>query len=61
MAENERRIRNLTREAEQATAAYDYRRLTQLLELAERLQRHNCRLFKTIDRTEEKLAGSYSG
>ena len=39
VAKNERQIRNLTREAEQAAGAYDYRRLTGLLESAERLQR----------------------
>jgi hypothetical protein len=56
VAENERRIRDLTRQAEEAVARYDYRKLAELLEAAENLQAHNAKLFKIIDRTEEKLA-----
>lgn len=55
VAENERRIKELTLEAQQATSRYDYRRLAELLEDAEKLQTHNEKLFKTIDRTERKL------
>ena len=56
VAENERRIKDLTRQSQQALAQYDYRRLTELLESAEKLQSHNTKLFGAIDRTEEKLA-----
>jgi hypothetical protein len=56
-AENERRIRDLTQEARQATARYDYPRLLDLLHAAEKLQRHNSHLFKLIERTERKLSG----
>jgi len=56
VAEAERRIRDVTREAEAALARYDYRRLTDLLADAENLQKHNDELFKAIDRTEQKLA-----
>lgn len=56
VAENERRIRDLTREAEHALAQYDYRRMAELLEQAQKLQAHNTKLFAIIDRTEQKLA-----
>jgi hypothetical protein len=56
VAENERRIRDLTQQAEQAVARYDYRKLAELLEAAEKLQEHNGKLLKIIERTEEKLA-----
>jgi len=56
VAENERRIKELTLEAQRATAKYDYRQLAELLEDAEKLQAHNEKLFKIIDRTERKLA-----
>lgn len=56
VAENERRIRDLTREAENAVGRYDYRKLAELLEAAEKLQAHNNKLFTIIDRSEEKLA-----
>lgn len=57
-AENERRIRALTEEAQKALAEHDHRRLTGLLENASKLQEHNARLFKIIDRTEAKLISS---
>jgi len=60
-AENERRIREITREAEEALARYDYRKLTDLMEAAEKLQGHNSELFKAIDRTEQKLAAIAQG
>ena len=56
VAEVEQRIRKLTQEAEQAVTRYDYRKVNELLEGAEKLQAHNQQLFKLIDRTEEKLA-----
>jgi hypothetical protein len=56
VAENERRIRELTSQAQQYTARYDYQKLTDCLKVAEKLQHHNSKLFKIIDRTERKLA-----
>ncbi len=56
VAENERRIRQLTLDAQAALAHYDYRKLAELLEVAEKLQAHNNELFRAIDRTEQKLA-----
>lgn len=55
VAEAERRIRSLTQEAEQAAARYDYRRFNELLEEAEKLQAHNQKIFKIIERSEAKL------
>ena len=55
VAEAERRIKQLTQEAEQAAARYDYRRFNELLEAAETLQAHNQKLFTIIDRSEAKL------
>jgi hypothetical protein len=56
VAEAERRIRELSKEAEQAVERYDYTKVSDLLERAEKLQAHNEKLFRIIDRTEEKLA-----
>ena len=55
VAENEHRIRELTSQARQYTAMYDYHKLTNCLKAAEKLQHHNSHLFKIIDRTERKL------
>ena len=55
VAENEFRIRQLTGQAQKYTAGYDYQKLCDCLKSAEKLQRHNCKLFKVIDRTEKKL------
>jgi hypothetical protein len=55
IAENEKRISQLTREAQQYTANYDYQKLVSCLRQAQKLQHHNSKLFKTIDRTEGKL------
>ncbi len=55
VAENERRIRELTSQAQQYTANYDYQKLTDCMKAAEKLQGHNSRLFKTIAHTENKL------
>jgi hypothetical protein len=56
VAANELRIRQLTRRAQQYAARYDYRRLSECLKAAEKLQHHNSRLFKLIERTEGKLS-----
>jgi hypothetical protein len=56
VAENERRIRRLTRGAERAAEKYDFRTLGELLQSAEKLQTHNTKLFSLIDRSLRKLA-----
>lgn len=56
VATNERRIRHLTLEAERATTRHDFQELVELLTQAERLQGHNEKIFKAIERTERKLA-----
>ena len=55
VAENERRITLLTRDARNALARYDYRKLTDLLREAEKLQKHNGSLLRVIDRTDQKM------
>jgi hypothetical protein len=55
VAENEHRIRELTGQAQQYTANYDYQKLTDCMKAAEKLQGHNSRLFKIIKHTESKL------
>ena len=54
-AEVEKRIRDITKQAEQASAAYDFRKLHDLMKAGEKLQKHNSSLFQTIERTEKKL------
>lgn len=56
VAENERRIIELTRNAQQYAGRYDHRQLAGCLKAAERLQHHNSHLIKIIERTESKLA-----
>jgi len=56
VAENERRIRELTEQAQSYTAKYDYKKLTATLKQAEKLQKHNTHLFKIIERTEKTLS-----
>ena len=56
VAENESRIRNLTGQAQQYTANYDYPKLHGCLKAAEKLQHHNSRILRIITRTEGKLA-----
>jgi len=56
VAENELRIRELTKRAQEYAARYDHKRLAECLKAAEKLQHHNSRLFKVIERTENKLA-----
>ena len=55
VAENERRIRQITRQSQEYTAAHAYRKLADLLQEAQKLQKHNSRLFALIDRTQKKL------
>ena len=55
VAETERRIRELTAQAQQYAAKCDQPKLYDTLKAAERLQHHNTRLFKTIEHTERKL------
>lgn len=55
IAENEKRIRELTQKAQDRATGYDHRGLTDCLKHAEKLQKHNSHLFKTIERTEAKL------
>ena len=55
-AEYERRIRQVTKDAQEALARSDYRKLNELLVSAGKLQTHNDKLFKTIERTENKLS-----
>ena len=56
VAENERRIIELTRNAQQYASRYDHRQLTGCLKAAEKLQHHNSKLIKLIERTESKLS-----
>jgi hypothetical protein len=56
VAANEQRIRSLTQEAQGYLAANNYRSLHGALEAAVKLQKHNSRLFRLIDRTEARLA-----
>ena len=56
VAENERRIRQLSRKAQELTGRYDFKGLHDSLKAAEKLQQHNSRLFKIIERTEKKLS-----
>jgi len=56
VAENERQIIELTRKAQQYASRYDHRQLTDCLKAAEKLQHHNSRLLKLIQRTQAKLS-----
>jgi hypothetical protein len=56
VAENERRIVELTRRAEQYAGRYDYRQMADCSKAAEKLQHHNSRLLKLIQRAEGKLS-----
>lgn len=55
VAANEKRIRELTQQAQVLLAAHDYRRLHDLLKAAQKLQKHNSRLFRIMNRTEARL------
>jgi len=56
VAENEKRIRELTTKAQEYTAKYDHQKLYETIKAAEKLQHHNSRLIKVIERTEHKLS-----
>jgi len=56
VAENEKRIRNLTAGAQTHTTRYEDRELCEDLKAAQRLQHHNTRLLEIIERTEQKLS-----
>lgn len=55
VAKFEQRIRDLTARAQRATANYEYQKVEGLLKEAEKLQTHNSKLLKQIERTEEKI------
>ncbi|GEM_PF-727296 len=55
VTEKERRVRDLTAEARQALARYDYVKLYALMDQAEKLQRQNEKLLKIITGTERRL------
>ncbi len=57
VAENEKRIRRLTDQAQRHSANCDYQKLVNCLKQAEKLQHHNSKLIKIINRTEGKLSG----
>ena len=61
VAENERRIYQLTREAQKYTSQSEPRKLHDAIKAAEKLQRHNTRLFKIIVRTGDKLTRAAMG
>ena len=52
---NEKRIRELTQQAERRAENHDYQKLAALLKAAEKLQGHNSKIFAVIDRTGAKL------
>ncbi len=55
VAENERRIKELTEQAQIYTARHEHQKLTDTLKAAEKLQKHNSELFKIINHTEGQL------
>ena len=55
VAENERRVRELTQQAQAWLEAGDYRQLSTVLDRATELQRHNIKLLRLIQRTEKRL------
>jgi len=55
VAENERRIHQLTKKTQEHATRYDHRGIVDCLKHAEKLQKHNSHLFKIIERTEAKL------
>ncbi len=54
-AVNERRVRELTKQAEAYLAEHNHKKLVDVLGAAKKLQGHNARLLKTISRTEARL------
>ena len=55
VAETEKRIKDLNLQAQKYTQNNNFQKLTECLRQAENLQKHNTHLFKTIERTENKL------
>ena len=55
VAEVERRVRELTEEAERCATNHEYRKVPDLLDEATRLQAHNAKLLTLIERTEQRL------
>lgn len=56
VAENERRIRDMTRQAQAHATKHDHQKLYETIKAAEKLQHHNSRLFRIVERTENKLS-----
>jgi hypothetical protein len=56
VAENERRIRELTARAQRYAANRDQKNLHDCLKAAQKLQHHNSRLLKLIEHTETRLS-----
>ncbi len=54
-AVNERRVRELTKQAEAYLAEHNHKKLVDVLDAAKKLQGHNARLLKAISRTEARL------
>jgi len=55
VAENEKRIKDLTGQAQGYTAGHEHQKLADCLKAAEKLQKHNSHLFKIIEHTENKV------
>ena len=55
VAEFERNIKDLTIRAQRTLANHEFRKVEDLLKEAEKLQTHNSKLLKQIERTEEKI------
>lgn len=55
VAEFERKIKDLTIRAQRTLANYEFQKVENLLKEAEKLQTHNSKLLKQIERTEEKI------
>ena len=55
VAETEKRIKDLNLLAQQYTQNKNFQKLTESLKKAEKLQKHNTRLLKLIEHTENKL------
>lgn len=55
VAETERRVCELTREAQARLEAHDFRKVPDILEAATKLPGHNARLLRLIERSEARL------
>ncbi len=56
VAENESRIHQLTRLARLYVSKYQFQEFDNVLKSAQKLQRNNTKLFKTIEHLERKLS-----